>query len=503
MPDLLKAVFIPLASCTLLCLYLERLILPCPLPIHNRSWPARGLMLCGILLVFCLELLLFRRPWFAASAVSGLFLLLVLISNTKYHTLREPFFFQDFEYFTDAIRHPRLYIPFFGIGKSILGVMLFLALVALGIHAEAPLTLQHGWIMPIIVWLGLLLAAGTGIKFCLPHLAQPSFDPIRDLQQHGLLACLFAYWQSERQTVRPQIPSWWDEELSSDKKPHLLVVQSESFVDLRRHYPQIRPDILNQLDYCQQEAMAYGQLDVPAWGANTVRSEYAFLSGMTPEQLGVHRFNPYRKYARHSPYTLAAWLKKQGYRTICVHPYSASFYRRDVTYPAMGFDEFIDIAAFGDIQEDMPYISDTRVAKKVCELLCEPKQPLFIFVITMENHGPLHLEKPTVVDEKTLYANGSAPEGCEDLTIYLRHLRNANKMIGTLRQHLQAMVNPALFCWYGDHVPIMPCAYQQLGMPESKTDYFICSSRIKGNATASDIGGSELAAELVKHLQRY
>lgn len=28
--------------------------------------------------------------------------------------LREPFVYSDFEYFTDALRHPRLYLPFLG-----------------------------------------------------------------------------------------------------------------------------------------------------------------------------------------------------------------------------------------------------------------------------------------------------------------------------------------------------------------------------------------------------
>ena len=88
-----------------------------PRPPLVRPWPAWALHVGLWLLAHALLTLVLGRPWFAAAAVAAFLLVLVLVNNAKFKALREPFVFQDYEYFTDAIRHPRLYIPFFGWGS--------------------------------------------------------------------------------------------------------------------------------------------------------------------------------------------------------------------------------------------------------------------------------------------------------------------------------------------------------------------------------------------------
>jgi phosphoglycerol transferase MdoB-like AlkP superfamily enzyme len=261
---------------------------------------------------------------------------------------------------------------------------------------------------------------------------------------------------------------------SSGGAAHLVVVQSESFFDPRRLDAGIRCDeVLREFDALQAEAACSGQLEVAAWGANTVRTEFAFLSGLAGEALGVRRFNPYRRLARQGVATLASFLQARGYRTLCVHPYAASFYDRHKVFPRLGFDEFIDIRSFAGAARSGPYVGDLAVAEKVCSLLKSAgEQPLFVFVISMENHGPLHLEKVRP-DEAERFYSRPPPAGCDELTIYLRHLRNADRMAGMLRAGLEALPGRSGLCWYGDHVPIMPDVYRTLGAPAGQTDYFI------------------------------
>ena len=59
--------------------------------------------------------------WLFAHAL----LTLVLVNNAKFTALSESFVFQDYEYFTDAIRHPRLYIPFLGWWKFMAAAFAF------------------------------------------------------------------------------------------------------------------------------------------------------------------------------------------------------------------------------------------------------------------------------------------------------------------------------------------------------------------------------------------
>ena len=151
-------------------------------------------------------------------------------------------------------------------------------------------------------------------------------------------------------------------------------------------------------------------------------------------------------------------------------------------YPRLGFDQFIDISAFNKSQTAGPYVGDVALAEKVSEMLgVAPVQPKFIFVISMENHGPLHLEK-IMPGEAEQLCSTAPPEGGGDLLVYLRHLRNADKMAGILRERLETLPRPSWLCWYGDHVPIMPNVYARMGEPDGRTDYLLWQ---KGGKVAS------------------
>lgn len=427
------------------------------------------------LLLFAFVLMVVRRPWFATIIELAFLLLVVQVNNAKFYSLREPFIFQDFEYFTDALKHPRLYLPFLGVGRALIIAVGFGVALFAGLTLEPSLTLR----MPITEFLMMVFAmAILGCALVWLGARQKltvTFEPKTDLQQLGLLASLWRYGEAERGSYCT--PSPYDSvepaSIALAELPKLVVVQSESFFDARRLFSGIRTEVLQEFDILTANAIFHGQVKVPAWGANTVRTEFAFLSGLIADSLGVHRFNPYRKLARQGIPTLAGFLKNAGYRTVCVHPYQASFYARDKVFPLLGFDEFIDIKSFNGIEKTGPYIGDVALAEKVCALLeASSTQPIFVFIITMENHGPLHLEKVLESDVERLYSN-PPPAECDDLTIYLRHLSNADHMAGMLRNRLETLPGNNWLCWYGDHVPIMPKVYGAMKEPEGQTDYFI------------------------------
>lgn len=473
--DVLWAAAPPLVAGVALSFLMERMLLPGTVAPWRRPAAALAIHVSVWLLLFAIELAVFRRPWFAAANVMAFMLLVVLVNNAKFHSLREPFVFQDFEYFTDAIKHPRLYLPFLGVWNALLAVAAFALALYTGLTLEPAMTAQvsrvnfYGGVGTLAVLAFSLLWLGARQQLAV------IFDPEADLRGLGLIASLWRYGEEERSCHC--IPSAYDfAEPAQDvaaRLQNLVVVQSESFFDARDLFSGIRPEVLREFDSIGASATCQGKLTVPAWGANTVRTEFAFLSGWAARHLGVHRFNPYRKLARQGVSTLASFLRKRGYRTVCVHPYPASFYARDVVFPLLGFDEFVDIRSFDEAGKSGPYIGDAALAEKVCALLgSDSGRPIFVYVITMENHGPLHLEKVLAGDVERLYAN-APPQGCEDLTIYLRHLNNADRMAGMLRTRLSELPGHNWLCWFGDHVPIMPAVYKALGAPRGETDYFI------------------------------
>ena len=226
-----------------------------------------------------------------------------------------------------------------------------------------------------------------------------------------------------------------------------------------------------------------------------MRPEFAFLTGLPEKALGVDRFNPYRRLARQPLPSLASWLKAQGYRTICIHPHPAGFFDRDRVFPPLGFDRFVDIAEFAGAAKAGPYIADSAVTRKILEVLAESEQPAFVFAITMENHGPLHLERPAPGDAEALYAS-PPPAGFDDLTIYIRHLRNADAMIGELSSALTGGPRERLLCFFGDHVPSMPRVYGALGFEDGRSDYFIWRSGPAGNGPREDVAVEALGLRL-------
>lgn len=498
---MVNSVLVAAAGSGLLVHFLECLIVPRRGRGLQRD-PACHFLHWGICLVtLSLLILILQRPYFALTVLGAFVFLVVMVNNAKFHSLREPFVFQDFEYFTDALKHPRLYLPFLGWWRAVAAIVVACLAIWAGFSFESSLVADVGW-PAFFVLCGMLF--GTGIVCLLVgHFYCPAsfYIPDADLFRIGLLASLWRYgWDEWAKFAVPESPLPTLVKVKHEQAD-IIVVQSESFFDARRCYRGLHAHLLQEQDRLRQESLAWGQLAVPAWGANTVRTEFAFLSGLAAESLGVHRFNPYRRLAKTGVTTLASKLREVGYRTICVHPYPATFYERDRVYPLLGFDEFIDISAFRDAERCGPYISDNAVAGMIEKLLANRAQidlPLFIYAITMENHGPLHLEKVAPGDVERLF-HTPPPAGCDDLTVYARHLANADRMFGRLRQILKASAREGMLCVFGDHIPIMPVVYSQLAVPDGDTDYLVWNNRcIGGDNKERRLAVEELAPLLIR-----
>lgn len=122
------------------------------------------------------------------------------------------------------------------------------------------------------------------------------------------------------------------------------------------------------------------------------------------------------------------------------------------------------------------YVGDTALAERICELLHEASQdcvakPLFVFAITMENHAPDPLSE---LDREGARRFFVGPHPNEDsLSAYLKHLEQADKALGMLRQKIEALPEGGALCVYGDHVPILPAVYRRFGEPDGRTDYLV------------------------------
>jgi hypothetical protein len=431
---------------------------------------------------FVLLSLITGRPLFAGLVVVALAAGFVVADRAMRDTLREPVVFQAMCELPQVFTHPHLYLPFAGPRVVVGGAI---GVVAVG----AALLILTPAVWPPMPLLGCAMVLAIGLVYW--RLASPPLlarvadrfrrldlgdGPAKDAEALGPFTMLLAHCtiaRAERaarqQTLIPvptSIATW------VKHKAPIVAVQCESFFDARRLSPVVPPAILSAFAECCGSAAMHGGLVVPGWGANTMRAEFAFLTGISETQLGYDRFNPYYALAR-VPIASHVWrLREAGYRTVCLHPFDRRFFRRDLVMPNLGFDRFLGHdELFGT--KKPPYQPDPDLARQVLRVLDAEGPQTFVFVITMGNHGPW-LNGAAGVDPAIAACLDPAavPQG-EALLGYLDGLRRSDEMLRMLMAWLTADYSDAVLALYGDHLPSLPRAFEHFGFTDLHSDYVI------------------------------
>jgi hypothetical protein len=443
------------------------------------------------------------RPIVAGIGIAALGLGLGVADRVKRVVLDEPVMFADRAELLEVVRHPRFYIAFVGTGRMIAGTIAILALVVALLWAEPPI-----WHLPLITQIALaMLAAVVGrAAFVLPATAAlrpaiarryrafaPTRDPDADARGMGLLASCVIHAtlarderEDRRQAVRERgLPAW------TPGTGPVVLVQGESFLDARRLHPGLA-DRLPHFAGLTREAALSGRLTVPCWGANTIRTELAAVAGIGPDALGLDRFNPYEHFAQAPLPSLAHAARAAGYKAICVHPYSRTFYARGKVMPFLGFDRFIGEEAFVGAERDGGYVTDAALARFAEDLIAQEGPDLFLFLITVENHGPwdgAHDRAPPV----PLPPEWDVPNK-PAIGRWLRHAEATDAMIPILRDAI-ARHGRGWLGFYGDHQPSLAGAYR--GDGDRRTDYALWPVGGALEAREEDIAAEDLPSRLL------
>lgn len=200
-------------------------------------------------------------------------------------------------------------------------------------------------------------------------------------------------------------------------------------------------------------ASDYGMLSVSGFGAYTIRTEYGVLFGRSEEELRFRKFDPFLTAQHEKAFSLPYKLGNAGYKSVFLHPYNLDFSNRRSLMAKIGFDTILGSETFPHIATpNMPYVSDKTLAEKIISLCSETPDPLFLYAVTIENHGPWK-EKGT------------------PLTSYLDHLKNSDAMIGDMIKALNTSERSALLVFFGDHRPSIPPALSPT--VERSTPFFV------------------------------
>ena len=231
----------------------------------------------------------------------------------------------------------------------------------------------------------------------------------------------------------------------------MIVIQSESFFDVRRLGDTIAPRLFRCFDDARREAVWRGEMTVPAWGANTMRTEFAVLTGTESFALGYARFirTPLSGVeSRHShPGWDVAVTRQLQYTPITRISSGGTVYFRCSALPVSSISIIL---------------RPLRVPVRTWRM-----QPLNAIVSTLEaadRDRPVHLrhdngEPRSVAPRARLPGESSSRHtlgedpSWRDLTAYLRHIENADAMIGRLLDHLRASDRETVVCFTATMFP--------------------------------------------------
>jgi phosphoglycerol transferase MdoB-like AlkP superfamily enzyme len=242
------------------------------------------------------------------------------------------------------------------------------------------------------------------------------------------------------------------ESSKTQDKPNIIVIMNEAFSDLN-----LVGDFKTNMDYLPfirslKGNTIKGTMYTSVFGGATSDTEYEFLTG---NSMAVMPQNcvPYQQFVTDERDSLATTLKAQGYYDIAIHPYEPSGYKRDMVYPLLGFDEFLSMKDFKNPKLIRNFISDESSYAKIIEEYEDKGKdnPLFIFNVTMQNHGGYSAN--TLFDSKdnvTLSDYSGYP--CAEQ--YLSLLRQSDKAFQKLIEYFDKQKEHTIILLFGDHQPI-------------------------------------------------
>lgn len=237
------------------------------------------------------------------------------------------------------------------------------------------------------------------------------------------------------------------------QQPHLIVIMDEAFSDLGvagefTTNKEVMPFISSL-----KENTVSGYVLCSVYGGNTANSEYEFLTGNSLAWLSPNVV-PYQQYIRSSTYSMVSYLKSAfDYKSIAMHPYLANGWNRPIAYEHLGFDEAYFIEDFPQENYVRNYISDQESFEfLITTYEAQKDNPLFIFNVTMQNHGDYLYSGDDFTQSISVTSHDSVSPNVEQ---YLSLVHETDKAVEYLINYFQTVDEDVVIVFFGDHQPLL------------------------------------------------
>ncbi len=267
-------------------------------------------------------------------------------------------------------------------------------------------------------------------------------------------------------TLRTQPPQGYDAdalreweaqyacETDAREMPHILVIMNESFADLNvlgTLHTDIAPTPF--FDTLRSQTI-HGYALSATFGGGTTNAEFQLLTG---HNLGFLPDGSYPLQQRAaSDSSMFSALARMGYTTAVAHPARAENWMRETVYTRLGVDRLYFEDDFSDAARIRGLVSDAGMYEKLLSLLEEADTPLFLFGITMQNHGGYTAAWDPGDDTVRLSGYDGTYADAEQ---YLSLLHSSDAALEMLLTRLSAWDEPVFVLFFGDHLPALSEAF--------------------------------------------
>ena len=403
---------------------------------------------------------------------SVLFVVLMLFHRMKIHYYKQPLLISDFWLVTDW-RNWETLLHYKG---AIFGVLGLLGLLGYAIFGWSDVeTASTGF----RVFAAILAATSFGLMWHYskdPDATKVWLDSLpddgRDVFLNLPMSCRGVFFkvpefEGNSQEFKEKMTALLNEKAESKtesaekpdaEKPDIVMCLQES--TLNPHQFDFDAETIPPFSmFNKQEDTAFvSPLRVHTVGGATWKSEFAFLAGVPSTDFGALASGVFYSVVPHLQTGFIKNLREQGYFCVALSPFTKGNYNAKPAYDHFGFDLMLqpqDLGYPASISKNLWHISSEEmmyytklILQKQHPSLENVQQPMFVYVLTMKEHGPYNTNMPNHFNLASKRLGGKAISCLND---YIDRIDSLNEAIEGLNDYLKSRETPYVFGYFGDH----------------------------------------------------
>lgn len=437
---------------------------------------------------------LFRNVFYSAALTNFVVCGLSIANRIKIEVRDEPVFPRDLGLLKEAGSAMSSYHINFPVTVIAVVIVATLLLVLLGLFVDCapfPIARLRGWMGRILgtaaslaVLAGLILTVYASNRLYNSfRVSNPYYVPAV-FNELGFPYC-FCHQFTTYPVDKPagfnksQAQTWEAEAVQpTEAKPvNVIIVMNEAFSDVPDakglHFPE---EPLPNLQSMRQDPHAVtGHLVVPGFAGGTANTEFDVLTGIQTNALSATTTSSMRVVNRNLD-SLFRLYGADGYHTSYFHPGDDWFYNRENVMQWMGAEETRFVDEMPDLQYKGRWVTDAclvNLIQQEFEDTMAAGQNLFHYITTIQNHMSYTSDKygadypyPPLETDLPLSDNVRSL-----LEVYTEGARDADAMLGALRDYFATRSEPVVLVYYGDHLPYLgdnQQAYVETGLADQE-----------------------------------